>query len=164
MKWTKLKKNVESFFSEKVKGRVELRAASYNGTHDNDGRGYITVDGKEVWNMCTLSYYSKEHEKILKQLDAGAENICDAQIKGIAELDKEGTYSQWGYYNHLQDYCSYSIDLSLVSDVPLIKSLAMLDSRVGKRRLKSLDVSSDHEMVVYFFNLRCQLENIQFST
>ena len=164
MRWSKLKKNVESFFSDKVKGKVELRSASYNRTHDNDGRGYITVDGKEVWNMCTLNYYSKEYEKTIEQLNVGAENIGDAQTKGIAELDEEGVYSQWGYYNYLKDYCSASIDSCLISDIPLIKSLAMLDSRVGKRKLKAMDVSNDHEMVVYFFKLRCELENIRPST
>ena len=164
MKWSKLKKNVESFFADNVKGKIELRSVSYNGTHDNDGRGYITVDGKEVWNMCTLQYYSKEYKKVTEQLNKGASNIGNAQTKGIAELDQEGTYSQWGFYSHLKDYCSLPIKSCISSNIPLIKSLAMLDSRVGKRTLAKLDVGKDHEMVQYFYNLRCKLENVQKNT
>lgn len=160
MKWSKLKKNVESFFSEKLKGKVELRAVSYNDTHDNEGRGYITVDGEEVWNMCTLQYYTHERNKIISKLSEGTKNIAEAQSKGIDELDKEGIYSQWGYYNYLKEYCTLPIESSLNSENPLIKSLSMLDFRVGKRTLEKLDVNNDHEMVQYFYKLRCKVERI----
>ena len=58
MQWSKRKKKVEEFFSDEVKGRVELRSTHYRGTHDEEGRGYITFDKNEIWSMCTLSFYS----------------------------------------------------------------------------------------------------------
>lgn len=164
MKWSKLKKNVESFFTDKEKGKVELRSVSYNGTHDNDGRGYITVDGKEVWDMCTLKYFPKEYEKVSEHLKLGSETTRDAQIIGIEELDREGVYSQWGYYNHSKEFCSLPIESSISSEVPLLKVLALLDSCIGKRTLTKIDVSKDQEMVRCFYNLRCELENVRANT
>lgn len=55
------KKRVGSFFHDSVKGRLELRSTNYRGAHDEEGRGYITFDKREVWSMCTLS---KESDKV----------------------------------------------------------------------------------------------------
>ena len=62
MRWTKRKARVESMFSDVVKGRVELKSSRYRGSHDEVGRGYITFDKKEVWNMCTLTFFPIEAE------------------------------------------------------------------------------------------------------
>lgn len=159
-KWSNLKKRVESFFASSVAGVVELRAVSYNRAHDHDGRGYITVNGVEVWDMCTLKYYPKEVEKVYEQLGNGASDIGSAQTAGIAELDREGTHSQFGFYRLLDQYCSNSIDTSLASEIPLIKCLALLDARTGKRRLKKITVDDEHEMVRYFYKLRRSLDEV----
>ena len=82
MKWSKRKKNVESFFADSVKGRIELRSTRYRGTHDEEGRGYITFDKEEIWNMCTLSFYSIEYERIDEIVKR--ENITPYEAQMIA--------------------------------------------------------------------------------
>ena len=160
MLWSKLKTNVESLFAENVRGIVELRSVSYNHSHDNHGRGYITVYGKEVWNMCTFQYFPIEKAQIDVNLELYAENARSAQLDAVNELDMEGVYSQSGFYFLLHEYCSMPIHESLNSNIPLIKSLAILDRRVGKRKLSTLNLAMDHEMVKYFYTLRCSLEKI----
>jgi hypothetical protein len=51
IQWSKLKKKAEQFFAPSVAGRVQLRATRYRGAHDQTVRGYITVDGTEVWRL-----------------------------------------------------------------------------------------------------------------
>jgi len=133
MQWSSLKSKVEAFFAPSVKGRVELRAASYRGAHDQTGRGYITVDGKEIWNMCTLSFWGAEYPRI----------DFIAQEQGVS---------------------ARAANASLCSTNPLIKSLAMLDSRTGKRRLEKLDLLAEHPMVHFFFKLRCEAEGISLTS
>ena len=52
MRWSKLRQRVEAMFAEGVRGRVELRTTRYEKAHDRFGRSWITVDGREVANMC----------------------------------------------------------------------------------------------------------------
>lgn len=51
MRWSKLKKQLEDFICPCLKGRVEFWITNYRKAHDQMGRTYITVDGKEVVNM-----------------------------------------------------------------------------------------------------------------
>lgn len=163
MKWSKRKKTVESFFSDSVKGRVELRSTRYRGTHDKEGRGYIIFDKKEIWSMCTLTFYSIEYECINKIMQR--ENIEAYKAHKIAhdELVQEGKFNQYTYYDSLDEYCSNSIEESISSDNILIRCLAMLDSRLGKRRLRSFDLKQENEKVIQFLKIRCECEGLPFS-
>lgn len=49
-----------------------------------------------------------------------------------AELDREGIYRQGTYY----------------------RALAMLDERLGKRRLRAIDIDAEHPLVRQFYELR----------
>lgn len=161
MRWSALKSKVETFFAPSIKGRVELRSTSYREAHDQTGRGYITVDGEEVWNMCTLSFWGAEYSRINDIAKDRQISPAAAQAITDVRLEAEGTLPQWGFYRALESYCNASIEESLESTNPLTKSLAILDARVGKRRLQKLDVSAEHPMVQYFFSLRCQVEGIR---
>jgi hypothetical protein len=162
MQWSKRKKHVESFLSESVIGRLELRSTHYRGTHDEEGRGYITFDKEEIWSMCTLSFYSIEYERIDEM--ASREGIAPYEAQKIAheELAAEGKFNQYTFYESLDEYCNNSIEQSLESDNLLIRCLAMLDSRLGKRRIKNLDVSNESEKVVEFIKIRCECEGLPF--
>jgi hypothetical protein len=163
MRWSKLKAKTEALFAQSIQGRVELRATNYRGAHDETGRGYITVDGKEVWNMCSLRFMAAEYPKVEEIKEEKKISARAAQIITDAQLEKDGVLSQWGYYRTLENYCISSIESSLLSANPLAKSLAILDFRVGKRTLEKLDVSADHPMVQYFFNLRCKAESLSLT-
>lgn len=164
MQWSKRKKLVESFFSDSVKDRVELRSTHYRGAHDQDGRGYITFDKNEIWSMCTLSFYSIEYERIYEIVEREGLIPYEAQKIAHDELASEGSFNQYTYYASLDEYCNNSIETSLTSDNLLIRCLAMLDSRLGKRRLRSLDLSKESKKVIEFYRIRCECEGIPFNS
>ena len=163
MQWSKRKKKVERFFSDSVLGRLELRSTHYRGSHDEEGRGYITFDKNEIWSMCTLSFYSFEYESIEEVIKREGINPREAQKIAYKELASEGRFNQYTFYDSLDEYCNNSIDSSLSSDNVLIKCLAMLDSRLGKRRLKILDLSEESKKVIEFYKIRCECENLPFN-
>ena len=56
MVWSKIKKNVESKFSEKLNKKIQLYITSYGTAYDVSdlfNRGWITINGKEVVNFST---------------------------------------------------------------------------------------------------------------
>jgi len=162
MQWSKRKKRVESFFANSVKGRIELRSTHYRGTHDEEGRGYITYDKKIIWSMCTLSFYPEEYERMEILLEQNKYlTPYQAQYLAYKKLAAEGKYNQYTFYASLDEYCNNPIETSLHSKNTLIKCLAMLDKRLGKRRLKSLDLSNEHQKVKLFHIIRCECEGIK---
>ena len=163
MQWSKRKKKVEEFFSDEVKGRVELRSTHYRDTHDEEGRGYITFDKNEIWSMCTLSFYSIEYERIYEIVERDEITPYEAQRVAHEELAFEGKFNQYTYYDSLDEYCQNSIEASLASENLLIRCLAMIDSRLGKRRLRAMDLSKESQKVIEFYKIRCECEGMPFN-
>ena len=161
MQWSKLKRRVESFLATSVAGRVELRSTRYRGSHDQEGRGFITFDKKEVWDMCTLRAWRSEYE-LQKQIEAQQEiRPIDAHELARQEIESQGLFSQYRFYESLEEYCNLSVEEAIDSENILIRALAMLDRRVGKRRLRSLGEEANiHPMVFRFYQFRCQAEGL----
>ncbi|WP_186430400.1 hypothetical protein [Clostridium sp. BSD9I1] len=113
--WSKTKKQLESFLCSSLKCRVSFYCSNYR-MHDGIGRTYITVDDKEVYNMCTLKrdYY---------------------------RTPVEGTYSQVEFIETVHKYFNASIDDCIKSQNPLVKILVILDRRIGKRTLVNMKES-----------------------
>lgn len=135
--WSKTKKQLESFLCNSLKDRVDFFCSNYR-IHDGIGRTYITVDGNEVYNMCTLKrdYYRQP---------------------------KKGVYSQVEFMKAVNEFFNSPIEESLKSDNTLIKILLFIDRRVGKRTLEKLQdkIVSEEDIVGYFYELRCKAEGIK---
>ena len=151
MRWSKLKQKVEEHFAAKLGKRVELRLTCYRDAHDQIGRGWITVDGEEVHNMC----YWLQHKVGQPRIE-----IDESTTPPVAT--HKGVMSTFDYTSALFEYLSNSIEDSINSSNYLIRALALLDSRYGKRRLEKLALAPDeHPLVQRFFQLRCEAEGIR---
>ncbi len=171
MKWSKLKKTIESYFADSVKGRVELRSTRYHKSHDQEGRGYITIDKEEVASFCSITAWNSEY-KLAEEIReiSGATNFRNPshqkeyyQAYDQAEniLHKQGIYSQYEFYDSLKSYLNLPLDEALKSDNLIILSLAILDRRLGKRRITLQKESySQHAVLKKLFEFRCTVENI----
>jgi len=105
--------------------------------HEGIGRTYITLDGKEVFNMCTLKrdYY---------------------------RTPVEGTYSQVEFIETVHKYLNTPIEDCMKTHNPLVKILVILDRRIGKRTLLNMmdSIENEEDIVKYFYKLRCDVEGI----
>ncbi len=193
MRWSKLKKQLEDFICPCLKGRVEFWITNYRKAHDQMGRAYITVDGKEVVNMCTIkkeiAIYHAEQEikesddiyfdecdfeedemcELLRKIGYSEEMISEIArnraINDMAEkkVEEKGIFAQYDFIEAVKIFLNSPIEESLKSDNPIIKSLAFIDKRVGKRTLSMLKESmkyEESELVRYFYKLRCEAEEI----
>lgn len=55
--WSKVKKKLEGFICDSLKNRVQFIVTNYRKAPDQLGRAFITVDKKEVLNMCTITSF-----------------------------------------------------------------------------------------------------------
>ena len=156
MRWSKLKQLVEDRMADSLQRRVEVHNARYRHAHDGEGRGWITVDKREVANMCEGRFWVhyKDYVRDEAHYYAQHEEIT-------AMLHELGILTRAEFDDALWQSLSLSIDDALRSGDVVIRAFAMLDSRLGKRRLRTMHLSDDaHPLMRQFYDLRCEAEGI----
>ncbi|ANY65630.1 hypothetical protein BBD42_03505 [Paenibacillus sp. BIHB 4019] len=185
MSWSKMKQNLESFLSPALQGRVEYRATSYRYLPDKAGLCYIAVDKKNVLNMSdranAIRWYQTELEikndssiqipismeemeavrKETKGLVPEDRLIVIARSRKISEHAKElmaaqSLLSKSNFITAATKFLSTSIDESMESHDILLNILALVDRRVGKKRILNMSekMKLKHPSVQYFYELR----------
>ncbi len=171
MKWSKLKKQIKDKFCESLKRRVELRSTRYRRAHDHDGKGWITIDKREVFDMCTFKWMI-EYEDLASEIRKT--NNCedwnnpdhqqqydDATDQTYSIIEKKGLYSQYDFYSILENYLTLSIENAIENEDMLTRALAMIDKRFGKRQIRKYQLNpTEHKLVRCFYDLRCDAEGI----
>lgn len=185
MSWSKLKQQLESFLCPALYGRVEYRASSYCYLPDKSGDCYISVDKKNVLNMndrtSSIRWYQTEQEikndtdlqipinhedieavrKDSKGIIPEDRLIVIARSRKISEVAKallsaQTSLSKSNFIVIATKYLSISIEESLESDDILLNILALVDRRVGKKRILNMSekMKLKHPSVQYFYELR----------
>jgi len=61
----------------------------------------------------------------------------------------------------MEQWAGLSLDDALVSENPIVRALSMVDRRLGKRRLRQIDLTNgEHPLVRMLFRLRCDAERL----
>jgi hypothetical protein len=146
MKWSRLKSLAEERFAAEVKHRVALHSTAYGQC--TCGRFWITVDGRELANLCTRAYWNRRRY--------GPDMASEQSLGKFAEMPVEyGEFSRQQAYQAVWQFVhDLSIDKALVSDNPLHQALAVLDARVGRRRLEQLEAQDLHPLVHALLEVR----------
>lgn len=191
MAWSKTKQQLESFICDGLKGRVEYRSTAYKYAADKSGKCYITVDKKEVFAMSeaksVVTWYKLEQE--IKKDSSIQVEVTEDEIQAIrkelgdtiptdrleviaknrrqSEVAKQIMTSQTAlsksdFYQAANSFLSSSIDNCMNGNDIILNILALVDRRVGKKRLRDLRcrIQMKHPIVQYFYKLRCEVEGI----
>jgi hypothetical protein len=134
MQWSKIKTRAESFICDSLKGRIEFFSTWYrNSGNDKIGRATILLDKKEIFEADTW-------KKIFNQ----------------------SQFERLDLHNMLKEYPRLSINEAIQNENTIIRGLAMIDRRLGKRRLQNIQLEeNEHEFVKFMFNLRCESQLIK---
>jgi hypothetical protein len=168
MEWSQLKKRIEERFAPAVQGRVELRQTRYHKAHDQLGRAWITLDGEEIINMCEFKFEFEHWKEASRLREAGgstdfrdpqqAPGYYRAWDQAVEILNGKSIFSRWDFHRSLLAYLNLSIDDIRSSPNTLIRAIGMLDARIGKRRLRKLDMTHEHDLVKRLYTFRCSAE------
>jgi hypothetical protein len=145
MRWSKLKKSLEDNFAPSVRGRVALHQAAYRHTRNEEGRCWITVDKADVYSFCSLKALMMRYRiaEEIRQANGSTDfrnkrhqtGYYAAYDQADAISHKKGVYSRWEFTRSALEFLNMPIGESLASPNPIHRALAILDRRVGKRRL-----------------------------
>ena len=159
--WSKTRQMLEEdFLCDSLKGRVRYFTTRYRHAHDGTGRVCILVDDIEKLNIPFETEY-KISKEVYKRKD-DSKSLKNWYDEVTDEFHKNGIFEPWDFGNALDEYFENRIEQSLESDDLLVRLLAVLDRRTGRRTLEKLKftVNDLPEWLQYFYNLRFENENI----
>ena len=159
--WSGIRKRMESeYLAESLKGHISYFATSYSRSPDHEGRAAIRYDGKEIIKGCYYHNWTKaesfpKDEKYERRMSEEFAFMDDTAIK-------LGVFDQTCFYKAFDEFDNQSIEKSLYSDNLLVRIFAVLDRRVGKRKLISMKESVENEpdSIKEFFAIRMNAEGI----
>lgn len=159
MRWSSIVRSFEPFLAPALAGRIRLHATHYRGAHDDEGRGWITLDGRQIASFESLPYLVRTYG-LSTELKALGEAPEPAWDRAIEIAHREGLFYLWDFQTAVEGYPGLSIDAAVADPDPITRALAMLDRRLGKRRLATIDLTTEHDLVRTFHHLRCEAEGV----
>lgn len=153
MKWSKLKKTIEDKFTDSIGGRVNLFATRYTSGSYYMVRGWITIDGEEIANFSTPDNNNK-----FGWNTPGIDERIPAEERKEGLAVEKGEFSRWDFMSACWEYINMSIEEAIESVNPIIRSFAVLDKRLGKRRLKLIEKNCMHPLTLKLLRLRLECE------
>ena len=166
MQWSKLRSTLEERFAPSLRGRVSLHQARYRHAREEVGRVWFAVDGREVAAFATGARWRQVRTAADRLMDEraawGSPAAYEEAIAEAAAAAREaGVYGDSDALTELEAFLSMPIDEALASPSPLLRTLAVLDGRVGKRRLAALlREPGGHPLVRMMLERRCAAEGV----
>ncbi len=185
MNWNKIRKQLEGFLNPSVADRVTYSTAGYRYAPDKKNQCYLLVDKDEVLNNRNensgVTWYQNEQEvkadpsvsisigpeEIEGVRKSSGGKIPEDRLRVIARNQILNTYAKdvikaqnallkSDFTKVATSYLSKSIEECLDSEDILLNILALLDRRVGKKRIMGLEKTYGlkHPAVQYFYKLR----------
>ncbi|MDE6733773.1 MAG: hypothetical protein K2J77_12980 [Oscillospiraceae bacterium] len=153
--WKYLNKTLCDRLCDGLRGRITYFLTRYHTVHNAYGRAAIRLDGKEIAEFMWINMYIEEGEESkLWEKNAPAEEFR----KMHRELAEKGILSEWDFLQAAVDFLQMPIADALSSENYLVKILAIMDRRVGKRTLQKLAEDGEYksypEWVRQFYELR----------
>lgn len=159
--WSGIRRRLEQeYLALSLRGRIQYYATTYSKSPDHEGRAAIRLDGKELISGCYWNNWAKakqfpRDEKYERRMTREFPFIDDTALR-------LGVFDQRCFYEAFREFDGQSIEESLSSDNLLVRIFAVLDRRLGKRRLLLLAETIEEQPETFreFFAIRAQAEGI----
>lgn len=159
--WSAMRKKLETeYLAESLRGRLQYYAVTYRKSHDREGRIALRLDGSEILQSSYFVRWSARCEAERKLRDAGeTEHIW---ARSWEEALESGEFDQHDFYRAFAEFDSQPIAESLSAENALVRMLALLDRRTGKRTLEKLrtQIAADQPWLQMIYCLRLAAECI----
>jgi hypothetical protein len=166
MRWSQLKQRVQANFAPRVRGRIELFQTRYRRAADSFGEVWVAVDGKRRYSWGDITFIQAEAAAYradrvrLKDENPSREEYFAANRRVLGDLEARGVAMRWKIERLLLESLSLSVERLLKHRSPIVRGIAVLDRRCGKRRLAAIDAGAEHPFVRGMLEFRRAAEGI----
>lgn len=159
--WSGIRKKLETeYLAKSLQGHIQYYATSYSKSPDHEGRAAIRYDGKEIiagcyWNNWVKADLFPQDEKYEERMSTEMAYMDDTALK-------LGVFDQRCFYNAFAEFDNQDIESSLRSDNLIVRIFAVLDRRIGKRRLILMKETIEREPEIFqeFYAIRAKAEGL----
>ena len=159
--WSGIRHKLETeYLTISLRGHIQYFVTTYSKSPDHKGRAAIRYNGKEIIKGNYWNQYVKAH---LFPKDDTYERRMHEVFPFIDNTALElGVFDQRCFYQAFDEFENQNIDKSLVSDNLIVRIFAVLDRRVGKRRLISMRNFMEDQPPVFqeFYAIRVHHEGL----
>ena len=158
--WSGLNKQLTERLCAPLKTRITYLLTRYHDVHNAYGRAAIRLDGTELVVFSWIDQYRQEFEtdRLVRENDITYEAAAE-QLK--PKFDATCTYSEMDFLSAALDYRDLSIQDALHSENLIIRVLAILDKRAGKRTIQACVAEDAYQKLPHwvqqFYELRLHL-------
>ena len=167
MLWSKLNARLGSLRATSLTGRLEFHSTRYRRANHAAGRTWITFDGVEVLEFSDIrferEYYGLVHVmRAMNDPQRESRSGLQAAYEHARNVtSSKGNVARFDFARAAVGFLSMSIDDALASIDPIVRGLAVIDRRIGKRRVATLaNASEAHPIVRTLLQLRCVAEGV----
>ena len=159
--WSGIRHKLEiEYLAPNLRGHIQYFATSYSKSPDHEGMAAIRYNGKEIIKGNYWNQYMKAH---LFPKDDTYDRRMRESFPFIDNTALElGVFDQRCFYQAFEEFDNQNIDKSLPSDNLIVRIFAILDRRVGKRRLLSMRELMENQPSVFqeFYAIRMHHEGL----
>ncbi len=159
MKWSKLKQMIEESFSDSIRKRVQVHLTSYRGI-DGNSRSWIVIDGEEKISLDNFTSIIK-NGAYFNELTPIKDCLTHSEIKknkrSENKLYEKGEFSSFDFTFMAKQYLQKSAHDSIKSNHPILRTLGVLNKKIGKAKVKELQYD-ENPIVAYFAKFRYEAE------
>jgi len=148
------------FLCDGLRGRVTYFLTRYHQVHNSYGRAAIRLDGRELVCFSWIEMYRQEQDLHEVWEETG---VWDGQDPALKEKwDAAATYCEMDFLSAATAFLQMPITEALASGNSIIRCIAIMDRRVGKRTLQKIREREEYQSlpawVRQFYELRLDME------
>ena len=156
--WSGLNKWLNECLCEELNGRITYFLTRYHKVHDSYGRAAILLDGKELVCFSWIEQYRQEQQVAATHNEDRSKDWFELYEEMKPGWAENCTLCEWDFLSAVLEFRNLSIQDALKSEDYIIKILAILDKRVGKRTMEKIKEAEEYkkhpEWVRQFYELR----------
>jgi len=156
MQWSKLRSHLNEIVAPSVRKRVDFHLINYRKFSERANEFIVTIDGEKVFAASTsrhniASYIKTRTTGLVAHGDGPEPNEVEKSL-----MQRE-VHAPQDITSSIRTYFDLDPRVALTSSDPILKALAMIDKRVGKRTLKTIELADDeHSLVRTLYSLRME--------
>ena len=157
--WSAIRKKLEEdYLCPALRGRIQYFITKYRESHDQEGRVAVLLDGEEILQSSDIAFYLRYYE-LCPSVGADAPEAFQSAYEGAIN---DGCFDRRHFFHAFHLFDNQSVEESMNSDNPLVRVLALLDRRLGKRRLLAIAEKMEQELpwVRAFYVIRMKAEGL----
>lgn len=160
--WSGIRNKLDKdYLAESLRGHIQYYATSYSKSPDHEGRAAIRYDGKEIIRGCYWNNWTKAH--LFPRDDTYEKRMREEMAYMDDTALKLGIFDQRSFYIAFDEFDNQSIENSMKSDNLLVRIFAVLDRRVGKRKLEKMqeNILDEPDTFKEFYAIRLNAEGMR---